>query len=90
MNTRRSIKLVTFDAPFQLQAMEEMRPAGDYEVTIEEEQIGEFMYEAFRRTATTIYLPPRGGDFGMGQVIPVEPGEFAKLMKLTGHSPERS
>jgi hypothetical protein len=82
MHARKSTKLVTFDAPFQLQGMEEMRPAGDYEVTIEEQQIGEFMYEAFRRTATTIYLPPRAGDFGMGQIIPVEPVEFAELMKL--------
>jgi hypothetical protein len=90
MNTRKSTKVVTFEAPFQLQAMEEMWPAGDYEVTTEREEIGDFMFEAFRRTATTIYLPPRAGNFGMGQVIPVEPTELAKLMKLNGHSPERS
>ena len=86
MNTRKSTKLVTFEAPFQLQAMEEMRPAGAYEVTIEKEQIGEFMFEAFRRTATTIYLPPRSGEFGMGEVIPVEPAELGELLNV--RSPE--
>jgi hypothetical protein len=79
MDTRKSTKLVTFNKPFQLRAMEEMWPAGDYKVTIEKEQFGEFMFEAFRRTVTTIYLPPRKGDFGMGQIIPVEPSEFAEL-----------
>ena len=82
MNARKSTKVVTFNKPFQLRAMEEMWPAGDYEVTTEQEQIGDFMFEAFRRTAITIHLPPRKGDFGMGQVIPVEPNEFAELMKL--------
>jgi hypothetical protein len=82
MDTRKSTKLVTFNKPFQLRAMAEMWPAGDYEVSTEQEQIGDFMFEAFRRTATTIYLPPRKGDFGIEQVIPVEPNEFAELMKL--------
>jgi hypothetical protein len=39
MNLRKTTKLVTFPAPFQLQAMEEMRPAGIYEVTTEQQQI---------------------------------------------------
>ena len=81
MNPRKSTKLVTFQTSFQFQAMEERWPAGDYEVTVEQEQIGDFMFEAFRRTSTTIYLPPRAGDFGVGQVIPVEPSELAELMQ---------
>jgi hypothetical protein len=83
MNPRKTKKLVNFPAPFQLQAMEEMRPAGVYEITIGEQQIGDFMFEAFRHISTTIHLPPRGGDFGMGQTIPVDPLELQKLLKLT-------
>lgn len=83
MNSRKTTRLVTFGEPFQLQAMEETRPAGVYEITTEEEQIGDFMFEAFRRISTTIYLPPRGGDYGMGQIIPVDPRELTELLKLT-------
>ena len=83
MNPRKTKKLVTFSAPFQLQAMEEMRPAGVYEITTAEQQIGDFMFEAFRQISTTIYLPPRAGDLGMGQTIPVDPLELQKLLKLT-------
>lgn len=89
MSSRKIRKLVTFDAPFQLRAMEQMRPAGEYEVTTEQEQIGDFMFEAFRRTNTTIYLPPRIGDFGVGQTIPIDPHELAELIKLQDHSPHR-
>ena len=51
----------------ELQAMEESRPAGVYEVTSEEQQISDFMFEAFRRISTTIYLPPRANDFWHGR-----------------------
>ena len=61
--------------------MEEQWHAGIYEVTTEEEAIGDFMFEAFRRVATTIYLPPRAGDFGMGQFIPVNPAELAEVSR---------
>jgi hypothetical protein len=90
MKPRKNTKLVTFETPFQLQAMEEMQPAGDYEITVEQEQIGEFMFEAFRRTPITLYLPPRDGDYGMGRVVPVEPAEFAELVKLKVCSPDRT
>jgi hypothetical protein len=90
MNPRRITQLIAFDAPFQLQAMEKMQPAGDYEVTVEQEQIGDLMFEAFRRTLITLYLPPRDGDYGMGRVVPVEPAEFAELVKLKVCSPDRT
>ena len=81
METRKTKKFVSIPVPFQLTAMEEEWPAGIYEVTTEEEAIGDFMFEAFRRVATTVYLPPRAGDFGMGQFIPVNPAELAEVLK---------
>lgn len=83
MDPRKTKRFVTFHAPFQLQAMEESRPAGIYEVTCEEQQIGDFMFETFRLISTTIYLPPRANDFGMGEIIPVNPVELKELLKLT-------
>jgi hypothetical protein len=63
--------------------MEEMRPAGTYEVTTEEQQIGDLMFEALRHMSTTIYLPPRTGDYGLGQTIPVDPVELKDLLRTS-------
>jgi hypothetical protein len=57
--------------------MEEERPAGIYEVTTTEEAIGDFMYEVYRRVSTTIYLPPRTNDYGIGKSIETDPAELA-------------
>jgi hypothetical protein len=80
MNPRKTTKLVTFHAPFQLQAMEEMRPAGVYEVTTEQQQIGDFMFDPFRHMSMTIYLPSLTG-YGQGQTIPVDPVELKELLR---------
>jgi hypothetical protein len=82
MNTRVIRRFVSFPTPFQLKGMEEARPAGIYEITTEEETIGDFMYEAYRRISTTIYLPPRSGDYGMGKFIATDPAELAQATKL--------
>jgi hypothetical protein len=65
-----------------------MVPAGTYEVTTEEEQLGDFIYEAYRRTSTSIYVPPRPGDHGIGQIISIDPAELADtLKKSSGQAP---
>jgi hypothetical protein len=58
-------KTVSIDRPFRLRDGTETQPAGDYEITTEEEQLGDFMFEAFRRVSTKIYLPPIAGRAGM-------------------------
>jgi hypothetical protein len=80
MESRKSKAFISIPVPFQLAAMQEQWPAGTYQVTTEEEPLGDFMFEAFRRVATTIYLPPRAGDFGVGQVLPVNPSELAQVL----------
>jgi hypothetical protein len=75
-------QFVTFPTPFQLKGMVEQMPAGIYEVTTTEETIGDFMFEAYRRLSTTIYLPPRPGDYGMGKVIQTDPAELAQVTQL--------
>jgi hypothetical protein len=78
-NTRVTRRLVTIPAPFQLKAMEEERSAGEYEVTTTEEAIGDFVFEAYRRVSTTLYLPPRSGDYGIGIVIETDPAEIERI-----------
>ena len=91
MEPRKTKTFIDIPVPFQLAAMQEQWPAGKYQITTEEEALGDFMFEAFRRLATTIYLPPRAGDFGVGQVVPVNPSELAEILKAgptTVASPE--
>lgn len=83
LNTRVTRRFVTIPAAFQLKGMSETRPAGVYEVTTTEETIGDFIYEAYRRVSTTIYLPPRSREHGMGQIIETDPTELALVMQPT-------
>lgn len=92
MEARKTKAFISIPVPFQLAAMQEQWPAGTYEVTTEEEALGDFMFETFRRVATTIYLPPRAGGSGMGQFIPVNPAELAEVLKAREphHSSDKS
>ncbi len=69
-------RFITIQAPFQLKGMEQERPAGEYEITTTEEAIGDFVFEAYRRVSTTIYLPPQSGDHGIGLIIETDPTEL--------------
>jgi hypothetical protein len=61
--------------------MEQQRPAGVYEITTTEEAIGDLMFEAYRRISTTIYFPPRSGDYGIGIIIETDPAELERVTK---------
>jgi len=72
--TRESI---TFDHPFLLAAVDKLQPAGTYVVDIDEELIEGLSFLAYRRVATTIYLPLVQGNNGSVQAIRVDPQELA-------------
>jgi len=84
-DARVTRQFVTISAPFQLKGMEEKRPAGIYEITTTEQPIGDLMFEAYRRISTTIYLPPRSGEYGIGIFIETDPAE---LKRVTTTCPE--
>jgi hypothetical protein len=65
-----------FPTPFQLTGMDEICAAGDYEVTTEDEPIGNFVLPAYRRVSTTIYIPPPAGRPGIGQVVQIDPNQL--------------
>jgi hypothetical protein len=71
--TRESI---TFYRPFSLSAVDEVQPAGTYTVEIDEELIEGLSFLAYRRVATTIYLPLHPGGHGSVQAIKVDPREL--------------
>ena len=72
-------RIVRFDHPFRLSNGTRAYPAGDYEVTTEHEQLGDFTFEAFRRISTRIYLPPVSGQIGIGEILEIDPLELENL-----------
>jgi hypothetical protein len=78
--TRESI---TFDHPFSLTAVDNVQPAGTYAVDIDEELIEGLSFLAYRRVATTIYLPLIQGNQGSVQAIRVDPQELAAAHQET-------
>jgi hypothetical protein len=83
--TRVSRQDITVLAPFKLKGMEQESPPGLYEITTTEEPIGDFMYEAHRRISTTIYLPPRAADYGIGKIVETDPAELEILTCSARH-----
>ena len=78
--TRESI---TFDRPFSLSAVDEVQPAGTYTVEIDEELIEGLSFLAYRRVATTLYLPILHGGHGSMQAVTVDPHELETAHNLT-------
>ena len=76
--TRASI---TFDRPFSLTAVDGVQPAGTYAVEIDEELIEGLSFLAYRRIATTIYLPLHQGNQGSVQAVRVEPRELTAAQR---------
>jgi hypothetical protein len=74
-------KTVSIDRPFRLSNGTRTHPAGAYEITIEEEPLGDLMFEAFRRVSTTIYLPETTGQIGFGEMLDIDPRELERLLQ---------
>jgi hypothetical protein len=66
----------SFPTPFKLTGMDEICAAGDYQITTEDESLGDFIVPAYRRISTTIYIPPPVGRPGIGQIIEIDPQEL--------------
>jgi len=73
---RTAHETITFDRPFSLSSVDEVQPAGTYTVVIDEELIEGLSVLAYRRVATTIYLPIRSGSAGSMQAVRVDPSEL--------------
>ncbi|WP_237050397.1 hypothetical protein [Microvirga ossetica] len=74
---------MTFDRPFSLMAVDKMQPAGTYAIDIDEELIEGLSFLAYRRVATTIYLPLHQGNHGSVQAVRVDPQELTAAHQET-------
>jgi hypothetical protein len=73
---RTTRETVTFEHPFSLYTVDGVQPAGTYTVEIDEELIEGVSFLAYRRVATTIYLPPPHGGAGSIQAVRVDPRDL--------------
>ena len=78
---RTTRETVTFDHPFSLMAVDGLQPAGTYAIDIDEELIEGLSFLAYRRVATTIYLPLHQGHQGSVQAVRVDPRELTEAHK---------
>lgn len=76
MSNRITRFMYSFPTPFKLTGMGEICAAGDYEITTEEEPLGDFIVPAYRRISTSIYIPPPIGRPGIGQIVEIDPEEL--------------
>jgi len=73
---RTTRESVAFDRPFSLYAVDGVQPAGTYVVEIDEDLIEGLSFLAYRRVATTIYLPLPHGGAGSVQAVRVDSREL--------------
>ena len=81
MNTRSRETSVTFAHPFTLKSLEGVQPAGTYRVVIDEDEISNISFLAYRRVATMLHLPAVSAPGGSGQVFTVSSEELEKALE---------
>lgn len=72
MTMRTRDRTWTFAAPFMLKGVDRLLPAGDYRVATDEELIESLSFPVYRRVATMIFVPGRGGSVEMLTVDPAD------------------
>lgn len=73
MTTRTTRTTVTFERPFVLGDFDEVLPAGDYAVEIDEEPLEGLSFTAFHRVRATIALHPTDAAPGRSRSLTVDP-----------------
>ena len=81
MTIRTRETTVTFRHPFELTAMDHPQPAGTYRVVIDEEEISNISFLAYRRAATMLHTPAIGSPGSSGQVFNINADELAKALE---------
>ena len=76
MTTRSTETQVTFGHPFTLASFDRQQPPGTYSVVLDEEQIEGLSFEAYHRTAMTLYVPAISAGGGSQQAFPTSPEEL--------------
>lgn len=81
MVTRTLRTIITFKHEFMLSSTDGKQAPGTYMVETDEEQIEGLSFLAYRRIATSLYLPAVGMKNGLEQIIPTNPQELARALE---------
>lgn len=84
MNARTSTSVVTFLHPFMLNGVGSVLPAGTYTVETEEELVQDMSFPAYRRVATSIFLPRDAGATILMQIASIDPVELQVALDRDG------
>lgn len=88
MTLRTTRKQVTFSQPFSIRGVERVQPAGVYTVETDEELIEGLSFPAYRRIATTLFLPLNAGGTGSLEFAVIDPLDLEAAQRQDGR-PER-
>jgi hypothetical protein len=78
-------KLVRINHPFRIADGNWTYPAGEYEITTEEEELGGGSYRHLR---TTIYVPKSKGSTGIGEFVEIGAGELDSIIRFQPRPPK--
>ena len=81
MTIRTTESTVTFRRAFALSALDGPQPPGTYRLVVDEEQIADVSFLAYRRTATMLHVPALSAGSGFGQVFTVDAEELEKALQ---------
>ena len=85
MNARTSTSAVTFLHPFMLSGVGSVLPAGTYTIETEEELVQDMSFPAYRRVATSIFLPWGAGSATvLMQIASIDPVELQVALDRDG------
>jgi hypothetical protein len=76
MTLRSRSKSVVFCHPFELEGVDRILPAGDYRVVTGEELIEELSFPVYRRISTMIFLPGRGRQASLLEMVTIDPRDL--------------
>lgn len=86
MDSRSTRTRVTFSKAFALGASDELLPAGDYDLIVEEERLQGLTFQAWRRVAAFLEVRPNPRAPGRTELRPVTDAE---LERARAHDPAR-
>lgn len=76
MSTRSRETLLTFRKPFTLRGWDETLPPGTYRVVVDEAEVPDVSFLAYRRVATMIHVPAVSCVSATHSLIEVDPDDL--------------
>ncbi len=76
MSSRTTRSAVTFVHSFRIAGYEDELPAGEYEVSVEEELLEGLSFEAYRRTGTYLLVHGQAGGRGSAEMRLIDPRDL--------------